>query len=335
MSFTNQIRLYKWLCFDLAASLIPSLIPSHLALILALILILAGHTFRTTTQVTWIGLGGTLSTNDRSGNGLAQTHCRMTLYGWRGSGNGLAETHSVNNVIRLTSIGQRIGWDALWATTSGWRRSGNSLAETYSTKDTIRLMSIGQQFGRDALCEWHHTADVDQAMVWPRCTLQVMACGWRGFRQRFGSGITLRRTLCGRYGSGNGLAEAYSGRTLCGRHRSGNGFTRRTLRTTPSGWRGSGNRLAETHSEATLCGWRGSGNGLARDSLCEGHHAADVDRATVWLRRTLIPSFLRTWVHYLLHRPHFLPHSRSSRQSLLTWIYFYKRSLRSEYHPQF
>ena len=55
MSFTNQIRLYKWLCFDLAASLIPSLIPS---LILALILILAGHTFRTTTQVTWIGLGG-------------------------------------------------------------------------------------------------------------------------------------------------------------------------------------------------------------------------------------------------------------------------------------
>ena len=59
--------------FPPAASLI---IP---VLILTLILILAGHTFRTTTQVTW-----------------------MILYSWRISGNGLAETHSVNDIIQLT-----------------------------------------------------------------------------------------------------------------------------------------------------------------------------------------------------------------------------------------
>ena len=48
MSFINQIRLYRQLSFDLAASFMLTLIPS---LIFTLILSLTGHTFYTTTQV--------------------------------------------------------------------------------------------------------------------------------------------------------------------------------------------------------------------------------------------------------------------------------------------
>ena len=50
-------------------------------------------------------------------------------------------------------------------------------SKVHSMKDPIRLMWIGQQFGRDALCEGHYVAYVDQATVWQRCTLRVIACG--------------------------------------------------------------------------------------------------------------------------------------------------------------
>ena len=83
---------------------------------------------------------------------------RMTLCGWRRSDNSLTETHSANNIMRLTWIGQRFGWDALWATSCGWHRSGNGLAETHS--------------------ERHHAADIDRATVWLRLTLPATSCGW-------------------------------------------------------------------------------------------------------------------------------------------------------------
>ena len=128
MSFTNQIQLYKWLCFDLAASLIsvpliPSLIPYFIipvlisALILILIIILAGHTFRTTTQVTW-----------------------MTLCSWCRFGNSLTKTYSTSNIMQLTWIGQLFGWDVLWVTLCGWYRSGNYLVETHFISDNMRLI---------------------------------------------------------------------------------------------------------------------------------------------------------------------------------------------------
>ena len=140
MSFTNQIRLYKWLYFDLAASLIsipliPSLIPSLIisvlipTLILALIIILAGPTFRTTTQVTW-----------------------MTLCSWHRLGNGLTKMYSTSNIMQLTWIGQLFGWDVLWVISCDWYRSGNSLVKTHSASDNMRL-------------------DKDRIRFWPRRTV--------------------------------------------------------------------------------------------------------------------------------------------------------------------
>ena len=88
---------------------------------------------------------------------------------------------------------------------------------------------------------------MDQATVWLRRTLQTTSCDWH----RLG---TLRATLCDWHKSGN------TGATLCSWHRSDN-----------------------TASDTMQLTWIGQQFGW--DALCEQHHAADIDRAT--LRATL------------------------------------------------
>ena len=101
------------------------------------------------------------------------------------------------------------------------------------------------------------------------------------------------------------IGQRFDWDALCEQHHATD-IDRAVLRATLCGWRRSGNGLAETYSASNNMRLTWIGQRFGWDSLCEQHHAADVDqvpiwrgalceqqhaadmdRATVWPRRTL------------------------------------------------
>ena len=179
MSFTNQIRLYKWLCFDLAASLIPihpHLLPHHSRphplphhscphshphshpcspSYFHFHSHIGGTHFsynhasdvndimRLMSIRQWFGWDRLCERYYAADVDQATGWPRRTLrYSWCKSDNSLTKTHSVSDSMRLTWIGQRF---VLWVTSCDWRGSGNSWAAVWHYKNSIESKALPQK----------------------------------------------------------------------------------------------------------------------------------------------------------------------------------------------